>query len=107
MGFERGGKVAGLRDVAGKVRVAAAGLLDHRPNMSRRAIAARQADHVMARPCEGACEVGAKTFGDAGHEQHGAGHSDQIQRRMLAITAICASQPAVKVSVRASGTAAE
>ena len=36
-----------------------------------------------------------------------AGHRRQIQRRMLAMIAICASQPAVKVSVRAAGMAAE
>jgi hypothetical protein len=50
---------------------------------------------------------GAKAFGNAGDEKKRTGHHGQIQRRMLAMMAICASQPAVKASVRAAGIAAE
>ena len=61
----------------------------------------------MARPRKGSGDFTAKTFGDADDEQKRTGHCAQIQRKMLAMMAICASQPAVKASVRAAGIAPE
>ena len=75
--------------------------------MSRSAVGAGETKHVMARPRKGCGDFSAKTFGDTGDEQKRTGHRAQIQRRMLAMMAICASQPAVKASVRATGIAAE
>jgi hypothetical protein len=49
-----------------------------------------------------------ETLRDAGQQQRAPDrHGRQIQRRMLAMMTICASQPAVKVSVRAAGMPAE
>ena len=94
------------------MHIAAVVLLDRLTNFLGKAIGSRKADDVMARLREGPGDLGAKTFGNTGDEQQWTGHelrslARQIQRRMLAMMAICASQPAVKASVRAAGMAAE
>jgi hypothetical protein len=61
----------------------------------------------MTRLRKGRGDICAQAFCDAGDEQEWTDHVSQIQRRMLAMTAICASQPAVKASVRAAGMPAE
>ena len=94
------------------MHVASVVLFDQLADLRRAAAGAGKADNVVARPRKGRGEFGAKTFGYAGDKQKRTGHDaqilgDQIQRRMLAMMAICASQPAVKASVRAAGIAAE
>ena len=63
----------------------------------------------MARPGKGLGDFGAETFRrrPMSSSVRLVAITRQIQRRMLAMMAICASQPAVKVSVRAAGMPAE
>ncbi len=88
------------------MKIFSAGRFDTAGHLFARPRAAGEADDVVARFGKSLGDVGAKTFGDAGEQQLGAGHRHQIQRRMLAMIATCASQPAVNVSVRAAGMAA-
>ena len=95
-------------DVASKMGVAAAALFDQSRQMPCRALGPRQTDNIVARVGEGFGDAGTETFGGSGQEQGApAGGRHQIQRRMLAMIAIWASQPAVNVSVRAAGIPAE
>ena len=104
---ERGGDITGRGHVAGEMGVAAILSFDRLANLCRSAVGARKTEYVMARPRKSRGDFSAKAFGDAGDEQKRTGHPAQIQRKMLAMMAICASQPAVKASVRAAGIAAE
>ena len=97
-------------DVAGEMDITAADLFDAARQMFRRLHCPGKTHDIVARPGEGLGDISAKTLRRAGEQQRapdGAGHRRQIQRRMLAMIATCASQPAVKVSVRAAGIPAE
>ena len=90
--------------------VAAASLPDPAGQSCGRLVRPGNADDVVACPGESLGDVGAETVRYACEQQRApdrAGHDGQTQRRMLAMMAICASQPAVKVSVRAAGMPAE
>lgn len=65
---------------------------------------------VVACPRKGLGDIGAETYCRAGQPQRApgrAGAAHQIQRRMLAMTAIWASQPAANANVRTPGMPAE
>ena len=104
---EGSSNVVCLRQIAGEMGVAAAVPLDRLPDFCRTTVAAGKTDDVMPRLCEGLGDLRTKACGYPGDEQEWTGHRSQIQRRMLAMMAICASQPAVKASVRAAGMPAE
>ena len=81
-------------------------LFDALVQMRRRSPASCKADDIVAGRREGPGDAGAETLGGACQEQSAAAGTVQrlqIQCRMLARMAICASQPAVNASVRARG----
>lgn len=86
--------------------VAAPALFDALVRMCRRSPGPRKADDIVAGRREGPGDARTETLGGTGQEQSAATGTVQrlqIQCRMLARIAICASQPAVNASVRATG----
>jgi hypothetical protein len=106
MGLQSGGDFDRLRDVAGEMGASAPALFDALVQMRRRSPGPCKVHDIVARCREGPGDACTETFGGSGREQSaatGTAHRFQIQRRMLARIAICASQPAVNASVRARG----